>query len=172
MELHGLQKSPEDSEWNSICNHEFPIVYLYISLGDKRAVSQKGGFGECALVPVFVPGEHANVPSLRFSFRENIRMYPRSGFRSDGTSAKTTLFVFGKPPFCQPFWNIVSLVVTLRKWVYDSWVCQLPNIATIMCETDTWLECRIMPLEAFCVRACCCPSALISSGHQKRWRQI
>ena len=26
-------------------------------------------FGECALVQVFVPGEHANVPSFRFSFR-------------------------------------------------------------------------------------------------------
>ena len=40
----------------------------------------KGGFGECILVPVFVPGEHANVPSFPFSFRGNIRMYPRSGF--------------------------------------------------------------------------------------------
>ena len=57
------------------------------SLGDKRAVSQKRGFGEYALVPVFasgehanvpsfrfsVPGEHPNVPSFRFSFRGNIR---------------------------------------------------------------------------------------------------
>ena len=37
--------------------------------------------------------------SGRFSFQGNIRMYPRSGFRSGGTSAKTT---FQKPPFCQP----------------------------------------------------------------------
>ena len=35
--------------------------------------------------------ERANVPLFRFSFRGNIRMYPRSGFRSGGTSAKTTL---------------------------------------------------------------------------------
>ena len=57
-----------------------------------RAVSQKGGLGECALVTVFVPGECANVPSFRFSFRGNIRMYPRSGFRSGGKPAKTTLW--------------------------------------------------------------------------------
>ena len=50
-----------------------------------------GGFGERALVPIFVPGEHANVSSSRFSFRGNMRMYPRSGFRSGGTPAKTTL---------------------------------------------------------------------------------
>ena len=43
------------------------------------------------LVPVFVPGEHANIPSFRFSVRGNMRTYPRSGFRSGGTSAKTTL---------------------------------------------------------------------------------
>ena len=33
----------------------------------------------------------ANVPSFRFSFRGNMRTHPRSGFRSGGTSAKTTL---------------------------------------------------------------------------------
>ena len=43
-----------------------------ISPGDKRAVSQKGGFGECTLVPVFVLGEHASIPSFWFSFRGNI----------------------------------------------------------------------------------------------------
>ena len=38
------------------------------------------------LVPVFVPGEHPNVSSFRFSFRRNIRQnHP-----------------FGRPPFCQP----------------------------------------------------------------------
>ena len=41
------------------------------SLGDKRAVSYKGGFGERTLVPVFVPGEHPPKPP------------------------------FWKPPFCQ-----------------------------------------------------------------------
>ena len=38
-----------------------------------------------------IPAEHANVPSFRFLFRGNIGMYPRSGFRSSGTSAKTIL---------------------------------------------------------------------------------
>ena len=56
-----------------------------------RSGFRSGGTCECTLVPVFVPGEHANVPSFRFSFRGNIRTYPRSGFRSAGTSAKTTL---------------------------------------------------------------------------------
>ena len=67
------------------------LIYDRISPGDKRAVSKR-------LVL-------ANVPSFRFSFRGNMRTYPRSGFsfqgsirtylrsgfRSGGTSAKTTL---------------------------------------------------------------------------------
>ena len=36
-------------------------------------------------------GEHANVPSFRFSFWGNIRMYTRCGCRSGGNSRKTTL---------------------------------------------------------------------------------
>ena len=53
----------------------------------------------------------ANVPSFQFSFRGNMRTYPRSGFRSGGTSERTLVPVFvpgehpppfGKPPFCQP----------------------------------------------------------------------
>ena len=39
----------------------------------------------------FVPGEHANLPSFPVFVRGNMRTYPRSGFRSGGTSAKTTL---------------------------------------------------------------------------------
>ena len=74
-----------------LSNHEVRNRGPQNSPGDRRAVSPKGGFGECALVTVFVLGQHANVPSFRFSFRGNIRMYPRSGFRSGGTSAKTTL---------------------------------------------------------------------------------
>ena len=65
------------------------------SLGDTR-----GGFGECTLVPVFVPGEHANVPSFRFSFLRNIRMYPRSGFVPGNICQNHPLPT--KPPFCQP----------------------------------------------------------------------
>ena len=67
----------------------------------KRVVFQKGGFGERALVPVFrsggnihqstlvpvfVPGQHPNVTSFRFSFWGNIRQHHR----------------FGKPPFANP----------------------------------------------------------------------
>ena len=37
-----------------------------------RSGYRSGGTCECALVPVFVPGEHLNVPSFRFSFRGNI----------------------------------------------------------------------------------------------------
>ena len=46
----------------------------------KKGNFVKGGSCECALFPVFVPGEHANIPSFWFSFRGNIRAYPRSGF--------------------------------------------------------------------------------------------
>ena len=62
----------------------------------KGRFRQKGGFGECALVP----GEHANVPSLQFLFRANMRTYPRSGFHFTGTSAKTTLLE--NHPFVNP----------------------------------------------------------------------
>ena len=56
-----------------------------------RRMCPRSGFrsrGTCerTLVPVYVPGEHPNVPSFRFSFRGNIcQNHP-----------------FGKPPFCQP----------------------------------------------------------------------
>ena len=40
--------------------------------GYKRVVSQKGGFGESALFPIFGTGEHLNVPSLRFLVPGNI----------------------------------------------------------------------------------------------------
>ena len=54
----------------------------------------------------------ANVSSFRFSFRGNMRTYPRSGFcRSGGTSERTLVPVFvpgehpPKPPFWKPpFW--------------------------------------------------------------------
>ena len=61
------------------------------SRGNKRAVSETGGFGECTLVPVFGAGQHPNVPSFRLLVPGNIRMYPRSGFWYRGASAKTTL---------------------------------------------------------------------------------
>ena len=62
-----------------------------------------GWFWECTLVPVFVPGEHANVPSF--------------GFRSGGTSEGTLVPVFvpgehtPKPPFLKPpFWEPPSFI--------------------------------------------------------------
>ena len=57
-------------------------------------------FWRMCLVPAFVPGEHANVPSIWFSLCGNIRMYPRSGFRSGGTSTKTALLE--NHPFVTP----------------------------------------------------------------------
>ena len=54
----------------------------------------------------------ANVPLFRFSFRGNMRTYPRSGLRSGGTSECTLVLVFvlGEhlpnhpfgPPLCEP----------------------------------------------------------------------
>ena len=68
------------------------------SLGDKGRFHTRVVFGECALVPVFVLGEHANVPSFKFSFRGNIRMYPRPVFVPGEHPPKL--------PFCQhPFVN-------------------------------------------------------------------
>ena len=69
------------------------------SLGNKRAVRKRVVL--------------ANVPSFRFSFQGNTRMYPRSGFRSGRTSECTLVPVsvpgehppkppFWQPPFCQP----------------------------------------------------------------------
>ena len=43
-------------------------------------------------LPEFTCSTYTSVPSFRFSFRGSIRTYPRSGFRSGGTSAKTTSF--------------------------------------------------------------------------------
>ena len=67
--------------------------------GNKRAVSQKGDFGECALVPVFGRGEHPNVPSSLFLVQVNIRMYPCSCF---GTAEHPPKPLFWKPPVCEP----------------------------------------------------------------------
>ena len=54
----------------------------------------------------------ANVPSFRFSFRENMRTYPRCGFHSEGTSELYTLvpvFVLGEHPPKPPFWKTTLL---------------------------------------------------------------
>ena len=53
----------------------------------------------------------ANVPSCRLSFRGNMRTYPRSGFRSGGTSECTLVPVFvpGEHPPEPPFWKTTLL---------------------------------------------------------------
>ena len=83
--------SPGCTSNNSECNEQRGQSLL--SLGDTRPVSKKGGFGECALVPV--------------SFRGNMRTCPCSGFRSGGTSACTLVLVFvpGEHPPKPPFWK-------------------------------------------------------------------
>ena len=55
-----------------------------------RPAFRSGGTRERTLVPVFVPGEHPNAPSFRFSFRGS----GRGNIRQNHP--------FGKPPFCQP----------------------------------------------------------------------
>ena len=65
-----------------------------ISLGDKRAVSQlRVVLANVPLVPVFVPGKHANAPSVQFSFW--------------GPSECTLVLVFvpGEHPPKPPFWK-------------------------------------------------------------------
>ena len=53
----------------------------------------------------------ANVPSFRFPFWGNMRTYPRSGFRSGGTSECTLVAVFvpGEHPPKPPFWKTTLL---------------------------------------------------------------
>ena len=63
-----------------------------------RSGFRSRGTCERTLVPVFVLGEHPNVPLFRFSFWENIRQnHP-----------------FGKPPFCQPLNRIFSVCTGTR----------------------------------------------------------
>ena len=70
------------------------------SRGNKRAVSKKGGFGECTLVPVWCRGSS-----------RNIRMHPRSGFWYGGTSECTLVPVFrsGGTSAKPPFWKTTLL---------------------------------------------------------------
>ena len=56
-----------------------------------------------------------NVPSFRFSSRGNMRTYPRSGFRSGGTSECTLvpIFVPREHPPKPPFWKTILLATPL-----------------------------------------------------------
>ena len=77
---------------------------LKVHRGTKGRFRKRVVVANVPLVPVFFLGGHANVPSFRLSFQWNIRMYPRSGFRSGGTSPKTTLLettLLSTPEKCQ-----------------------------------------------------------------------
>ena len=82
--------------------------------------SQKGGFGECTLVPVFVPGEHANVPSFRLSLWGNIRTYPRSGFRSGSFWGNIRQsHPFGNHPF--RFQGVFPVLkMGFKRWFFEA----------------------------------------------------
>ena len=106
------------------CGHEFyghedfsERVLCRRSLGDKRAVSQKGGFGERTIVPVFVPGEHPPKPPFwKPPFCQHQKGSlgdERGGFQKGGFGERTLVPVFvpgehppkppfWKPPFCEP----------------------------------------------------------------------
>ena len=82
----------------------------------------------------------ANVPSFRFSFRGNMRTYPRSGFRSGRTSECTLVpvFVLGEHPPKPPFWKTTLLATPechlrpLKAHLHESWR-QSPRFATKNC---------------------------------------
>ena len=65
----------------------------------KKAWIQKSKDWRVRVVRVFGTGEHPDVPSFRCLVPGNKRMFPRSGFWYQGTSAKTSL---RKPPFGNP----------------------------------------------------------------------
>ena len=68
------------------------------SRGDKGAVRKRMVLANVPSLRFLVQGEHV-VPSFRFSFRRNIRMYPRSSSRSGEHPPKPP---FLKTTFCQP----------------------------------------------------------------------
>ena len=65
----------------------------------------------------------ANLPSFRFSFRGNMRTYPRSGFRSGGTFECTLVPVFvpGEHLPKPPFWKttLLSTPDLLLGWLLE-----------------------------------------------------
>ena len=62
--------NPESAQFGNFTNTNASRIKSHREM--KGRFRKRVGFGECALVPVFVPGKHANVPSFRFSFRGNI----------------------------------------------------------------------------------------------------
>ena len=82
---------PFGRKWAKKIQHEFPnslapraqTVQNGVENKSKSHWEIKGRFRKRVVL--------ANMPSFQFSFRGNMRMYSCSGFRSGGTSAKTTL---------------------------------------------------------------------------------
>ena len=122
---------------------------IWVVIAPKNARSESflvflsGGFGGCSpgtktgtRVHSDVPPERnpeikgrfrkrvvlANVPLFRFSFRGNMRTYPRSGFRSWGTSECTLVpvFVLGEHPPNPPFWKTTLLATPDKSARKDS----------------------------------------------------
>ena len=90
----GVQRSPEGSLWSHLGEAPKVIFFHWVT---------KGRFQKRVVL--------ANVPSFRSSFWGNIQMYPRSGFRSGGTSECTPvpLFVPSEHPPKPPFWKTTLL---------------------------------------------------------------
>ena len=78
-------------------------------------VFEKSGFGECALLPVFVPGEHANVPS----------------FRSECTLV--LVFVPGEHPPKPPFWKTTLFVNPRLMSEYQGYALRDDFVLFIVC---------------------------------------
>ena len=74
-----------------------------MSLGDKRAVSSKGGFGERALVPVFVPGEHPPKPPF---WKPPFCQHPKGSLGDKRAVSKRVVLA-----------NVPSFRFSFRKWV-------------------------------------------------------
>ena len=71
--------------------------------GNSRAVSKKGGFDKCTLVPVFGTGEHPNVPLFWLLVPVEHPNVPSFRFSVQGTPAKTTLWATA--PLATTLWQ-------------------------------------------------------------------
>ena len=92
----------------------------------------------------------ANVPLFRFSFRENMRTYPRSGFRSGGTSECALAPVFRS--------GGTSAKTTLfnPRMVDWEWPHHQPlNLANSSCSWDLGPKCPSLGVEVLLVAGKC-----------------
>ena len=114
-----LAAGSRDNLWDSLSGGSATTPGIqghnHFSLGDKRAVSQKGGFGERTLVPVFVPGEHPPKPPFwkpPFCQHQKAHWEIKGRFRKRVVFGERTLvpvFVPGEHPPKPPFWKTTLL---------------------------------------------------------------